>query len=186
MNKKDRKKSILILILLLLAIITSYIFITYSKYATEQTNSDIAYVAQFVFTETMSENLNVKLENMKPGDIQNYHFTVSNTRNTKISDVGMNYEITLQSSSNLPLTIYLYKNDDNTTNLFSETAESTVQQKVLKTQKQSFIAGEEKTDTYTLKIEWQNTEENKNEKYVDEIDYMDISIDAVQAQPLKN
>lgn len=186
MNKKYRKKSILPLILLLLVIITSYIWITYSKYATEQTNSDIAYIAQFVFTETMSENLNVKLENMKPGDTQTYHFTVSNSKDTKISDVGMNYIITLQSSTNLPLTIYLYKNDDNTTNLFSETAESVAQQKMLKTQMQNFEAGKQKIDTYTLKIEWKNTEENNNEKYVDEIDYIDISIDAVQAVPLKN
>lgn len=186
MDRKDRKKSFLLLIVLLLLMVTSYMFVTYSRYTSEQTNSDVAHVAQFIITEDMSENINVKLENMKPGDVKTYNFTVSNAKDTKVTDVGIGYEIILESSNNLPLTIYLYQNENTDTNLFSETAESTVQQKILKTQIQNFAPGEARTDNYILKIEWQNTEENKNEKYVEELDYIDLTIEAVQAQPLNH
>ena len=85
------KKKIIILVILIVS--TLFISgITYSKFNSKASlTSDDEKIASFVFDGKKTDNINISLDELKPGDLKDYTFTVSNNNENYSSDVTLNY-----------------------------------------------------------------------------------------------
>ena len=84
-----------IIILVILIVSTLFISgITYSKFNSKASlTSDDEKIASFVFDGKKTDNINISLDELKPGDLKDYTFTVSNNNENYSSDVTLNYTI---------------------------------------------------------------------------------------------
>lgn len=78
----------------------------YARYTTTASDGDSARVAAYVFNLTDGSNSQMlDLEKIrKPGNIQEYHFTVTSKRGSVISEVSQSYTIKLEVEGSMPIT----------------------------------------------------------------------------------
>lgn len=78
----------------------------YARYTTTASDTDSARVAAYVFELTDGSGSQVlDLGNIrKPGDRQEYHFTVTSKRGSVISEVAQSYTIKLEVEGSMPIT----------------------------------------------------------------------------------
>ena len=77
----------------------------YARYTTESSGGDTARVAAFVFQLSDgngSQMIDLK-KVQKPGDTCEYHFTVSNEKDSKVNEVTTEYTIGLELTGSMPL-----------------------------------------------------------------------------------
>lgn len=171
-NKKQKNRKLKIENLLLLCIITTIAIttLTLSRYETTVAGNDSTRVA-IPIINLSSNVLNVTVSPINP--MQEYIFSVSNTEETKSSEVSMEYTIKVNSFGNLPLEFELYTFNNNTEgieNLFEGNGTTT---------SSSIIRIEDnQVRTYKLKIKWK--ENNKDYKLSNTIDYVQVILDSKQ------
>lgn len=103
-----KKKKIIILLIAILSLfgvgITYSILSSGANVATNDQN-----IAKFIFNAEAIDHLNLELIDLKPGDRKDYLFAISNSEDNKISDVTIEYQITIKTFHMAPLVIKLYK-----------------------------------------------------------------------------
>lgn len=174
-------KTKVILILLILSIMTFCTGLTYSVFEASATANVDQKIAKFVFEADKLDHLELQVDNMVPGDSQEYLFAVTNTGEVR-SDVTINYQLTIKTFHFMPLLIELYKVDDKSETLimncnetYSRNAENELvcNSEIKEMSKDSNI-----NDNYRLKLTFPS--EYSTEEYSNLVDFIDIEIKSWQ------
>lgn len=182
--KFNRKKSIIIAKLLvnILCIILILILLDriYAKYKTQATSQAEIRAAFYLLNDDF-QNVNVKLDALEPRDEDYiYTFSISNNKNNKRTETTLEYELTVVTTTNLPITYKLYKNEDYKSGTSIITNDTIVKDeygtffRMLSTDKEVFTHTEDQTNIYTLVIKFPK-QYNKTE-YQDIIEAISIEI----------
>lgn len=112
---KYHKIKILILFLLLFILLYLLLFVISKTYASYESDGGInldVQAALYIFDEGKM-NFNIDLDKLIPSEEPYiYTFTISNYDGSKRSDVDMEYNISMLTTTNLPLTYELYYNQN--------------------------------------------------------------------------
>ena len=176
------------LFVLVLFIIVAIIPFTISKYETISSGDINSNIAFYLFHDDyLTKNVNLSNVDFEKG----YYvldFTVSNQKNTKVSDVDISYILKIITTTNLPFEYELYENEnyqsDGATNLISS-SNRVIDQDEDGTYFQTFTMNEEqllfkspKVNNYTLVVYFGDY--YKNYLYQDMVESIRIVIDSKQ------
>lgn len=187
----EQKKRLLIVVLvmfLLIVLAVKLFQIAYASYeSTAKLNANINK-ALYIIQEGDME-FNIDLNKIEPSNEPYiYKFSVSNFDGNKHSQVDLEYQLDLRTTTNLPLTYKLYRNenydDPNATNLFEnvqivQDTDGAWYNLAEGKDKYEFLYTETKTDIYTLVINFPKEYKNKLD-YADNIDNIEIIIKSNQ------
>lgn len=187
----EEKKRFLIVILVMFLLMIVAIRLLQIAYAAYESQAKLnANINQALYIlETGGMDFNIDLNKIEPStDPYVYKFSVSNFEGNKHSDVDIEYQISLTTTTNLPLRYELYRNenydDENATDLFKN---ATIKQDIdgawyyyLKgEEKYLFPYTDDMTDIYTLVIYF--SEESKTTTdYADNIENIEVEIKSNQ------
>lgn len=119
--RKEKLRLLLVGILLILGVFVSFKLLE-ASYATYKSslklNANIDHALYIFAGEKMSFNIDVG-KIVPSNDTYKYKFSVSNFNETKQSDINLEYMIKIRSTTNLPITLKLYRGEDLTTNIIS-------------------------------------------------------------------
>lgn len=181
-NKKNIKVYIKFVILLICFIIVIQIFLlTMSRYESNSNSKANVDIAFYVLNEDY-QSMTLNLGKIVPSaNLYTYNFSVSNEKDGKIAEVDIEYELKIRATTNLPLDIHLYKNENGN----RKEGTSSVEQdedgmyfNILKVDKGIFYYSTPRTDNYTLEILF--PEKYNEETYQDITDLIEISVNAKQ------
>lgn len=153
-------------VLLCLTLLSMYLMSNmYARYTTQSTGEDSARVAAYVFQlKDSSESTILNLDKIrKPGDSQEYTFTVTNKKESVISEVAQSYTIRLEVDGSMPVVCTITKQGDTENNTVYEVDYTTAVAGKVESNEIQLLPAEEYTQTYTMKAVWPDT--YKNEKY---------------------
>ena len=179
------KINLLIIILLLLLNIMPTTLSKYHSAGIGNINSNIA----FYLLEATYETKQIKLNDIVPSDIPyTFTFTIGNQNDAMVSEVDIEYELKIVTTTNLPLRYELYKNsnylDNEATNLITDNS-TKYSQDEYGTYFQTFNIETENlyyknpiTNTYTLVVFFDK--KNNDAKYQGMIEGITIIIDSKQ------
>ncbi len=181
--KSNRRKRISIkkihIILLCLLLVLFLIRFTYSRYQT-QTNSNGELDIAFYLLKEDYKTMNIKLDSMQPRtDAYIYNFKISNTDGTNRAETNLTYDLSISTTTNLPLTYELYMNNVNaiTSNDIAADSDGTYF-RTIKTATQEMDFNADTTNIYTLKIYFPL--DYKTINYQDIIDEIEIQVSSKQ------
>ena len=187
----EEKKRLLIVVLglFLLIILAIKLFqIAYASYESEAKLNANINKALYILEEG-GMDFNIDLNKIEPSDKPYvYKFSISNYKGNKHSQVDIEYKIDFKTTTNLPLTYKLYRNenydDAGATDLFDEAKVTqdvdgawynTLEGK----EKYMFPYTEDKTDIYTLVVHFPK-EYKTNTEYADSIENIEVAIKSNQ------
>lgn len=188
----SKKKFLLIskinLLVILLLILIKIMPVTLSKYQSSgigNMNSNIAFYLLTVDYLTQR----IKLSDLTPSDNPYvYTFTVGNEKDSKTSEVDIEYILSIVTTTNLPLRYELYENsnyqDENAVNLINDS--NTVIEKdedgayfqKFTFEKENLYFNNPSTNTYTLLVYFDKS--NNDAKYQDTVEGLRIIVDSKQ------
>lgn len=187
----EEKKRLLIVVLglFLLIILAIKLFqIAYASYESEAKLNANINKALYILEEG-GMDFNIDLNKIEPSDKPYvYKFSISNYKGNKHSQVDIEYKIDFKTTTNLPLTYKLYRNenydDAGATDLFDE---AKVTQDVdgawynTLEGKEKYVLPytEDKTDIYTLVVHFPK-EYKTNTEYADSIENIEVAIKSNQ------
>lgn len=176
MNSPTKKVALHISITVVVAILLVSAFFLpeiWARFRTEDEISDGAQVARFVLNsdlQTQSTNFFVP-EDLLPGDAPKvFTFTVTNQDGSAISEVDLEYTVSVTSTANLPLVFTLERIDTSQTDIskgsvnLSGTMEATDAQ----------------THQYRLTVEWKDVEADKAVEYANKVDLITVTVNCEQ------
>ena len=176
------------LFVLILFIVIAIIPFTISKYETVSNGNINSNIAFYLFHDDYVVK-NVSLANVDfSKGLYVLDFTISNQKDTKVSDVDINYILKIITTTNLPFEYELYENENYTssgaTNLISS-SNTVVEKDADGTYFQTFTMNEEqllyrspKVNRYTLVVRF--ADYYRNYKYQDMVESVRIVIDSEQ------
>lgn len=179
------KINILIIILLLIIKIMPVTLSKYQSSGIGNMNSNIAFY--LISADYLTQN--IKLTDLTPSDeAYVYTFTIGNQKEEKVSEVDIEYTLSIVTTTNLPLRYELYENanyqEEGSVNLIS-TTNTVVSPDSDGTYFQNFTFEKEElyyqtptTNTYTLVVYFDET--NNDAKYQDVIEGIQIIVDSRQ------
>lgn len=187
----EEKKRLLIVVLglFLLIILAIKLFqIAYASYESEAKLNANINKALYILEEG-GMDFNIDLNKIEPSDKPYvYKFSISNYKGNKHSQVDIEYKIDFKTTTNLPLTYELYRNENydaaGATDLFDEAKATqdvdgawynTLEGK----EKYMFPYTEDKTDIYTLVVHFPK-EYKTNTEYADSIENIEAAIKSNQ------
>lgn len=187
----EQKKRLLIVVLvmfLLIVLAVKLFQIAYASYeSTAKLNANINKALYIIQEGDM--DFNIDLNKIEPSNEPYiYKFSVSNFDGNQHSQVDLEYQIDLRTTTNLPLTYKLYRNenydDPNATNLFEnvqivQDTDGAWYNLAEGKEKYEFLYTETKTDIYTLVINFPKEYKNKLD-YADNLDNIEIEIKSNQ------
>ena len=188
----NRQKMLLMskigLFVLILFIVIAIIPFTISKYETVSNGNINSNIAFYLFHDDYVVK-NVSLANVDfSKGLYVLDFTISNQKDTKVSDVDINYILKIITTTNLPFEYELYENEnytsDEATNLISS-SNTVVEKDEDGTYFQTFTMNEEqllynspKVNRYTFVVRF--LDYYRNYKYQDMVESVRIVIDSEQ------
>lgn len=183
---KEKQKLIKVGLILMFSLFVSFGLLSkaYSAYQSSvKLNANIDQALYIFGGEKM--NFNIDTSKIVPSSsAYKYKFSVSNFDANKQSDINLEYTVDVKTTTNLPITLSLYKNGDTTNNLLSNI--SFVQDgdgswyRVFETSNPCVMSYEEKvTDIYTLHILFP-AEYAQNTVYSDLIENIEIMLKSKQ------
>lgn len=186
-NKKIRrlyaKFIILILCLLIIARIFVLVLSKYESISDSYANVDIAF---YLFKEDY-KTMTLNLASIVPQDnVYIFDFSIGNQDGTEIAEVDLEYELTLRTTTNLPLTYELYMNQQYTeqgaTNIIKENNvekdEHGTYFRIMSTDKVNLPYTQGITNLYQLVVHFPANYSQEN--YQDIIELIEISVNAQQ------
>lgn|SRR5574344_799288 len=176
-EKNNLKKILIILLCLLLAF--SLVRFTYSRYQTKTESSSGLDIAFYVVKEGY-QSMSIKLDSIVPRtEDYVYTFTVSNTDGTQRVETNLTYDLSVITTTNLPLTYQLLINgaDAIVTNTIAQDADGTYF-RTITTTTQEFGFTADQTNTYTLKVNFPASYNTTN--YQDIIEGVEIVVNSRQ------
>lgn len=191
-SKFDKSKFILIgkliFVFAALVIIVNLFSSSFSRYESDVDVSANAQIAFFVVDQGTYEG-SISITGLEPStEPQYYTFYVSNFNDTKRADVDLDYTITFETTTNLPLQYEIIKNESYQGNYTSIISSSTTRQdendvyyKVFEsnvTTRFSHVSNQ--TDEYVLKVVFPESYKNSPDSYQGMIELFSIIIRASQ------
>lgn len=183
---KEKQKLIKVGLILIFSLFVSFGLLSkaYSAYQSSvKLNANIDQALYIFGGEKMSFNIDTS-KIVPSSSAYKYKFSVSNFDANNQSDINLEYTVDVKTTTNLPITLSLYKNSDTTNNLLSNV--SFVQDsdgswyRVFETSNPCFMSYEEKvTDIYTLHILFP-AEYAQNTIYSDLIENIEITLKSKQ------
>ena len=135
---------------------------SYARHLSEGTSTTPVGISLPVFIDSIG-SIDMSLSEMKPGTIKTYYFHVTNENETSIlSYVTLDYYLSIERSTNLPLDIKLTK-DGGTTNILDGN---------LITPTYTMNHDERVFHNYTLTVEWNIS--NNDYQYANLTEYLTI------------
>lgn len=176
-----KKKIYLIIILIML--VTFFSGITYSFFHSSATMvSSNQGIANFIFETSNLDQISLNLNDLKPGDEKEYLFSVTNSNDDVISDVTIEYQLSINTYHFIPITINLYKvneTEDKLIGTCDETSARNSSNELVCNMPIGVLANsEEQIDNYKLKIVFPS--EYNDIVYANLVDYINIEIDSWQ------
>lgn len=153
--------------------------LTYSYF-----NSNVDYIsvdqkiASFIFDTETLDRLELPLVDLKPGQSNEYNFSVSNTKQNKTSDVTILYQLTVLTPHFTPLIIEIYKGENVVMTCDENYSRNANNELVCNTEVFELSHSEKKTDDYKLKITFDDRYSDLS--YTNLIDYINIEIKSYQ------
>ena len=171
------------IVLIVLGIFGGVILInlTYSLFHTDS-NGVIGNRIAFYVVDPKKQTQSIKIGEISPdGQNFSYNIEVSNFKETKVSEVDLDYTFEVVTTTNIPVTYSLYENNGDTNIIGNrEIIQDSNGMYFFKYESLagSFYHDIPKTDKYTLVVNFPQT--YNNEKYQDLIDTVQVSVDAKQ------
>ena len=171
------------LVIFLIVLITFFSGITYSFFNSGATMaSSNQGIASFVFEADNFDQIDLNLNGLVPGEEREYLFSVTNANENAISDVTVDYELTIKTYHFMPLVIELYKLEGENEVLFGTCDETTARNKdneiLCKMPTSTLVNSTEQIEDYKLKITFPS--EYNDISYSNLVDYINIEIDSWQ------
>jgi hypothetical protein len=178
---KRKRKILIIIVTLILLLFCSGI--TYSIFNSNAVlNSSDQAIAKFIFNAESLEQLELPLVDLNPGDNEEYPFSVSNSYSGKISNISVQYQMTIKTYHLVPLVLELYKLNGENEELIMTCDENYTRNEqnelICTTPIQELVHSSEKLDNYKMKVSFPN--EYNDEAYSDLVDYINIEIKSWQ------
>lgn len=150
---KINKFTLIIVLFVFLLMVMPY---TYSKLFSES-SSDSKIETAFFLLETNYYQTDIKIENLIPSDDPYiYKFSISNNDGKDRLETNMEYSFKLTTTTNLPLSYKLYKNDDKTDIIINDNiirdGTDGAYFRILETEKETLSFDKDITNVYTLEI----------------------------------
>lgn len=179
MNKKNKILIVFVIFLFVVFVSTA----TYSFFVSNASlSSDNTGIAKFIFNAEALEEIQVPLVDIKPGDINEYNFSVKNSNLEDISDVVVEYELSLKTYYFIPLEINLYNVVDEVDTLLvscDETYSRNSNNEVVCNSLIQELGNElNQIDNYKLVVEF--PVEYNSEKYSNLVDFISLEIKSWQ------
>lgn len=186
-NKKLRRLYAKLVILVLCFLIIARIFVLvlskYESISNSYANVDIAFYLLKEDFQTMTLNL---ASILPQNNAYTYEFLIGNQVGEDIAEVDIEYELTLRTTTNLPLTYELYMNelytDQGTTNIIKENTidldKDGTYFRTMTTDKIFLKYTEGKTNLYQLVVYF--PENYNQENYQDIIELIEINVNGQQ------
>ena len=187
---EEKKRFLLIMIFFLLVLFLSFYLFekAYSSYNTKaKLNANIER-ALYIFNQEKMD-FNIDFNKIVPSDEPYiYKFSISNFNNIKTSDVDLNYAFTIRTTTNLPITLELYRNqnydDNNAVNIINkkdtkQDIDNTWYNVYGPTEEFLMKHSEKTTDIYTLVVNFPLVYAN-NTTYADSIEYIGVEVESKQ------
>ncbi|NLM63409.1 MAG: hypothetical protein GX190_03755 [Mollicutes bacterium] len=173
----------LIIIIVITMFLTFFSGITYSIFHSQTTlNSNNRNIAKFIFNAEILDYLEIPLIDINPGDTKEYLFSVTNKDEDKISEVTVEYVITIKTYHLVPLDIELYKINEDEEKLIMVCDESYTRnddnELICNSEPRELLHHDEKLDNYKLKISF--PEDYSDEMYSNLVDFIDLEIKSWQ------
>ena len=169
-------------ILISLFIVMFFIFgigITYSYFSSDATLSSVDQrIAKFVFDAETLDRLELPLVDLTPGQTEEYNFSISNGSSDLLSDVTIEYQLTILTPHFTPLIIELYKGEDLILSCDETYSRNENNELVCNSPVQELSYEEEKLDNYTLRVTFDGL--YSDESFSNLIDYINIEIKSYQ------
>lgn len=176
------------LLIIIILVLINVIPVTISRYESTGVGNTTTNIAFYLLNKDYQTN-NIKLTTLAPSNTPYvYNFSVSNFTPTKTSEVDIEYILKIVTTTNLPLTFKLYKNEDYTnstsTNLVTNENTEVIADsdgtylKYITCAKETMLYNENKTNNYTLLIYY--NQENADEMYQNTIESIRIVLDSNQ------
>ena len=153
--------------------------LTYSYF-----NSDVDYIsvdqkiASFIFDTETLDRLELPLIDLKPGQVNEYNFSVSNTKETKTSDVTILYQLTILTPHFTPLIIEVYKGNELVMTCDENYSRNANNELVCNTDVFELSHSSANQDDYKLKLTFDSRYDDLS--YTNLIDYINIEIKSYQ------
>jgi hypothetical protein len=139
-------------------------------------------VAKFVFNAQSLDQIQLPLIDLNPGSTKEYTFAVSNNYAGSLSDVTIEYQMTIETYHLIPLVIELYKMNGETEELILTCDENYTRNSenelICNSSTQEMGYSTLKLDNYKLKVTFPN--QYNGEAYSDLVDYINIEIKSSQ------
>ena len=184
----NKKKVFIVLIIISLIIIaTVQITRTLARYETVTTTQRDVDVAFWIVDNDFKSD-RILIEEIYPSTTPfEYRFTVSNFNGTKSAETDLEYELTLTTTTNLPLSYVITKNGTTCTKteeLFSDEYGTVYRKIKLETEANNLkmLHENDKTDTFILKATFPEGY-SANEQYADLME--DVKIDLTARQVIE-
>lgn len=188
MLSKKRVKIIIKLLILIFALIflVKVFTLTYAKYESIGTTIPDVGIAFFI-TKTDFKSMTLNLDKIYP---QNnpyvYKFSISNTDGTNRAETDLEYDLQIRTTTNLPLTYELYKNEEyNSSGANNIIQTNTVEQdaggtyfRTITTNTENFDYKNDQTNIYELVVYL--PAQYNTENYQDIIEMIEININSKQ------
>lgn len=169
-------------ILLSLFIVMFFIFgigITYSYFSSDTGMTTVDQrLAKFVFDTETLDRLELPLIDLMPGQSEEYSFSVSNASDDNLSDVTIEYQLTILTPHFTPLVIELYKDDLLVMTCDESYSRNENNELVCNSSVQELSHVNESMDNYKLKVTFDGV--YNDESFSNLIDYINIEIKSYQ------
>lgn len=171
-------------ILIILFGLSMFVFgagLTYSVFHSDAEVNVNQNIAKFVFDANTSDNLELMLDGLVPGDYKEYSFSITNTADYR-SEVVLNYQIAIKTFHFMPLDIELYKVTGNQQELVMKCDETYSRNQnnelVCNSSVMEMSNDQDVLDNYRLRVTFPN--EYDTEEYANLVDFLDIDIESWQ------
>ena len=173
-------------ILITLFILISVVFCFGITYSIFHSNSSLSSgdqsIAKFIFNAESSNQIQLPLIDLNPGDSKQYAFAVSNNTSGSVSNVTAEYQMTIKTYHLVPLAIKLYRLNGETEELIMTCDEAYTRNSsnelVCTTPTEEIGYSAEELDNYVLKVDFPS--EYNSVSYSDLVDYINIEIKSWQ------
>lgn len=139
-------------------------------------------IAKFVFNANKVDYIELELTDINPGDIEEYLFSVSNTSSSNVSDITVDYQITVKTYHFIPLNIELYKIEGDIENKIMTCDEKYTRNEnnelVCHSEIQNMSYDTEIVDNYKIRITFPM--EYNDVSYANLVDFIDLEISSWQ------
>lgn len=186
-EKKFKFTFKLTIIVFLITLIINLVGVTYSRYESAANMNVQANIALFL-VEQGTYNGTIAFEGLEPSSTPyTYVINVKNYNSSHRTDVDLTYHIKFETTTNLPLSFSVYRNEEysnNATNIISSTSyrqDGDVYYKVYDTSDDySFHYNVNEQDYYTLVVSFPESYKNFPDLYQGKIDLVTVIITAEQ------